>query len=372
MLIIGVPKEIKNSEFRVGLTERQVSKLVQKGHRVCVQKGAGEGSHIFDDVYKKAGAELLNTLEDIYQVADIIVKVKEPLELEYKLFKKDQILFTFLHLAPEPKLTEALCAKHVKSLAYETIENEKGELPLLQPMSQVAGRVGLQNGVYYLQRHVGGLGILPGGIAGAERAKVLILGGGVSGLHAAKMAVGLEAQVSILDINEKRLKFLDDFFKGKVQVLKFTKEDLLSCLKQSDLVMGCVLLTGKKAPKIITEDMVKLMKKNSVIVDVSIDQGGCVETCRPTSHQEPIYKKHDVIHYCVPNIPSAVPRTSTHALTNVTFPYLLEILEKGLEKALTENAGLKKGLNTYKGYVTYKPVAQALNREFKDFQDLRS
>ena len=367
-MIVGVPKEIKNSEYRVGLTEKNVAELVQKGYQVVVQKSAGEGSHIFDESYKKAGAKLLDTLADVYQSSDIIVKVKEPLPEEYPLFKKDQILFTFLHLAPEPELTEALCAKEVKSVAYETIENQQGQLPLLAPMSQVAGRVGLQNGVYYLQRHVGGLGILAGGVSGAEKANIVILGGGTAGFHAAQMAVGLEASVTILDISDARLKFLDEHFKGKVQFLKSNHQNIAEAAKGADLLIGSVLMAGEKAPKLITEDMVKSMKKGSVIVDISVDQGGCVETARPTSHQEPIFKMHDVIHYCVPNIPSVVSRTSTHALTTVSFPYLLEILEKGLEASLSENEGLKKGLNTYKGYVTYAPVAQALNRECRDFK----
>ena len=369
-MIIGVPKEVKNSEYRVGLTEVNVGSLVKRGHKVLVQKNAGEGSHIFDESYSQAGADLVDTLPEIYKNSDMIVKVKEPLPEEYDLFKENQILFTFLHLAAEPELTESLCSKKIKSVAYETIESKEGELPLLKPMSQVAGRVGLQNGIYYLQKHQGGKGILAGGVLGVKQAHIVILGGGTAGIHAAKMAVGLEAEVTILDISQEKLKSLDQFFAGKVKVLLSNKESLSSIVKEADLLIGSVLLKGEKTPKLVTEKMIQTMSKDSVVVDISIDQGGCIETAHPTSHENPIYRVHDVIHYCVPNIPSSVPRTSTYALTNVSFPYVLEIADQGLEAAIKNNAGLSKGLNTYAGHVTYLPVSKALHKECKSFKDL--
>ena len=362
-MIIGVPKEIKNSEFRVGLTETNVQKLVKAGHKLVIQKQAGVGSGISDESYLKAGAQLTDTLEEIYQQANLIVKVKEPLSEEYKLFREDQIILTFLHLAPEPELTEALCSKGVTAIAYETIEDEQGALPLLKPMSQVAGRVAIQNGVYYLQKFTGGKGILAGGVPGTKKAKITILGGGTAGMHSAMMALGLEADVTILDINPNRLKHLSNFFKNKIKLLISNQDNLISCLQDTDLFVGSVLLKGHKAPKLITEKMVQSLKEKSVIVDISIDQGGCIETVRPTSHEEPIYTLHNVIHYCVPNIPSAVPQTSTYALTNASFPYIKTLADKNFKEALSQNPYLKKGLNVYKGYVTYPPVAEALNRK---------
>lgn len=361
-MIIGLPKEIKNSEFRVGLTDKNVKELCQSGHQLIVQKKAGEGSGISDTAYLQAGAKLVDSLEEVYSQAEMIIKVKEPLPKEYELFKENQIIFTFLHLAPEPELSSALCSRGVKAIAYETIEDEQGQLPLLQPMSQVAGRVALQNGVYYLQKFVGGKGILAGGVTGTEKAQITILGGGTAGIHSAMMAVGLSAHVSILDISENRLKYLSNFFKNQVELLIADKENILSILKKTDLFIGAVLLKGHKAPKLISKEMIQSMEKNSVVVDISIDQGGCIETARPTSHENPIYTLHDVIHYCVPNIPSAVSRTSTQALTNVSFPYIKEIANKGFKKSLSQNPGLKKGLNTYKGHITYPPVAEALKR----------
>ena len=362
-MIIGLPKEIKNSEFRVGLTENNVQALCQAGHQVWVQKQAGSGSGIKDESYLKAGAKLTDCLEEIYSKAEMIVKVKEPLAQEYDLFRENQIIFTFLHLAPEPELTAALCSKGARAIAYETIENKKGRLPLLEPMSQVAGRVGLQNGVYYLQKFTGGKGILAGGVPGTKKAQITILGGGTAGLHSAMMAVGLEANVTILEINPDRLKYLSNFFKGKINLLSSNEKNILSSLQKTDLFIGSVLLKGHKAPKLITKEMIQILPKNSVAVDISIDQGGCMETAHPTSHERPIYQIYNVIHYCVPNIPSAVPRTSTYALTNASFPYIKEIADKGFTEALRQNPFLKKGLNVYKGFVTYPPVAEALNRE---------
>ena len=368
-MIIGVPKEIKNSEFRVGLTDTNAGHLVKEGHQVFVQKKAGAGSGIPDENYLKAGAQLLDSLEEVYTQAEMIIKVKEPLAREYDLFKENQVLFTFLHLAAEPELTTALCSKGVRAIAYETIEDEKGGLPLLAPMSQVAGRVALQNGVYYLQKFTGGKGILAGGVTGTQKAQVSILGGGTAGLHSATMALGLEADVTILDIDENRLKYLSDFFKGQAQCLLSNKSNLLSLLKKTDLFIGAVLLKGHKAPKLITREMIQSLAEKSVVVDISIDQGGCIETARPTSHEKPIYTLDQVIHYCVPNIPSAVPRTSTYALNNVSFPYIREIANKGFPSAL-KNPYFKKGLNVYKGHITCPPVAEALNRECRPVEEL--
>lgn len=370
-MIIGLAKEIKNSEFRVGLTDVNVRQLVQNGHKVFVQKQAGLGSGISDESYLKAGAILLDSLEEVYVHSEMLIKVKEPLPAEYPFFKDNQIIFTFLHLAPEPNLTKTLCSKGTVALAYETIEDKQGGLPLLAPMSQVAGRVAVQNGIYYLQKFTGGKGLLAGGITGTKKAQITILGGGTAGIHSAMMALGVEAKVTILDISENRLKYLSDFFKNKsLELLPARPENIGSALRRTDIFIGSVLLKGHKAPKLISNDMVQSMPKKSVIADISIDQGGCVETARPTSHQNPTYMLYDIIHYCVPNIPSAVSRTSTYALTNVSFPYILEIANKGLKQALLENPYLKKGLNVYKGYVVYPPVAEALNLKCRKPEEL--
>jgi len=369
-LIIGLPKEIKNSEFRVAMTPKNVQRLTSLGHQVVVQKSAGEAIGISNEDYKQGGAELLESLEDVYQKSDMIVKVKEPLAKEYPLLKEGQILFTFLHLAAQKELSTLLCAKSVSALAYETIEKENKQLPLLRPMSAIAGRVGLQNAIYYLQNFVGGKGILPGGIKGTKKADITILGGGVAGLNSALCAVGLEAQVTLLDIDEKKLKKFSDLFQGKVKCLLSNEKNILSRLKKTDILIGSVLITGHKAPKLINKDMISSMPEKSVVVDISIDQGGCIETARPTSHTKPTYIERGVIHYCVPNIPSAVARTSTFALTNKSYPYIEEIANKGLKQALKKLPELKKGLNTYKGYITYQPVAEALNLNFQALEDL--
>ena len=371
-MIIGVPKEIKNSEYRVGLTETNVRHLVERGHKVLIQEEAGVGSGISNEQYIKAGAELVDSAQGVYQDSHMIVKVKEPLPSEYDFLQEQQILFTFLHLAPEPELTDVLCRKKIKALAYETIENDHGELPLLKPMSQVAGRVALQNGVLYLQKNFGGKGVLPGGVPGVSKASVAIVGGGTAGLHAAAVAMGLQAQVTLLDINLNRLELIDKIFHGRVQTLFSDKKNLKETIQKADLVIGSVLLVGHKAPKIITEEMIKSLSPGSVVVDISIDQGGCVATARLTSHENPTYIKHGVIHYCVPNIPSVVSRTSTYALTNASFPFVLNMADHGMEKALKESAPLKKGLNTYGGHITCQPVAEALKREFVPWEQLRA
>ena len=369
-MIIGIPKEIKNSEHRVSLTETNVARLVSEGHQVLVQRGAGNGSRIFDDQYGRSGAQIVETPAEVYSRSDMVVKVKEPLPEEYDFFREDLILFTFLHLAAEPELTEALCAKKVRAVAYETIEDDQRCLPLLKPMSEVAGRVGLLNGVYYLQKHTGGRGILAGGVPGVEGGHIVIIGGGAAGINSAEVAVGFKSRVTVLDVNLDRLEYIEQVFQGRVQTLFSDEKHLRESLERADLVVGAVLLMGQKAPKIITEDMIKIMNPKSVAVDISIDQGGCFETARPTSHENPVYEKHGVIHYCVPNIPSVVPRTSTYALTNATFPFVRQIARQGLEPALKSNPFLKRGLNVYKGFVTCAPVATALKKEHKPFEDL--
>ena len=363
-MIIGVPKEIKNSEYRVGLTETNARHLVERGHKVLIQKDAGIGSGISNEQYKSAGAKLIDSAKEVYSGSDMIVKVKEPLPSEYEQLKEKQILFTFLHLAPLPELTDVLCQKKVKALAYETIETEEGELPLLKPMSQVAGRVALQNGVVCLQKNFGGKGVLPGGVPGVEKSSVVIVGAGTAGLHAAAVAVGLQARVTLLDINLNRLELIDKIFHGRVETLFSDKKNLQESVERADLVIGSVLLAGQKAPKLITKEMIQSLKAGSVVVDISIDQGGSVETARVTSHENPTYIEYNVIHYCVPNIPSVVSRTSTYALTNASFPFVLSVADKGLEEALKKDSALQKGLNTYEGHITCQPVAEALNKEF--------
>jgi alanine dehydrogenase len=364
-MVIGVPREIKNNENRVAITSAGVHALVKRGHRVYIEKNAGIGSGIEDSDYISAGAVMLDKNTDIYENADIVVKVKEPLECEYDLFKEGQTLFTYLHLAPNPSLTEALLKKKVAGIAYETIQNANGSLPLLAPMSEVAGRMSVQIGAAMLQKYNGGSGVLLGGVPGVLPAEVLIIGGGVVGINAAKMAAGLGARVAVMDVNKNRLSYLDDLFAGRISTLIYDEYSAAEMVKTADLLIGAVLVPGARAPKTVTAGMVKTMKKGSVIVDVAIDQGGSIETVdRATTHDRPCYEKYGVIHYSVANIPGAVPRTSTFALTGVTLPYLLELADKGTEKALAENGSLLLGLNTYKGNITYKAVAESVNREY--------
>jgi alanine dehydrogenase len=367
-MIIGVPKEIKISENRVGLTEAGVLQLVREGHTVYVQKDAGLGSRITNDDYVKAGAKLLDTAAEIYGKADMIMKVKEPLPDEYDLLRENQLLYTYLHLAAEPKLTKVLVERKVKSVAYETIQDADGSLPLLTPMSEVAGRMASQIGAFYLQKDHGGKGILLGGVTGVDRGKVTIIGGGVVGINAAKMAVGLGAEVTILDVNHRRLEYLDDVFQGRLTTLHSNVKNIERSVIDSDLVVGAVLVTGWKAPVLVTKAMVEQMSPGSVIVDVAVDQGGCIETCRPTSHQNPTYEINGVIHYCVPNMPGVVARTSTYALTNATFKYASMLAQMGLEDAAAKSPALYKGVNVYGGHVTYEPVARSLNMEYKPFK----
>lgn len=364
-MIIGVPKEIKNNENRVSITPAGVNSLVKSNHTVVIEKSAGIGSGIKDEDYKQAGAIIREKNTEIFAEADLILKVKEPLPVEYELFKEGQALFTYLHLAPNPELTQALLLKKITGIAYETVQLPNGSLPLLSPMSEVAGRMSALVGANLLQKCNGGMGVLIGGVPGVLPAEVLIIGGGVVGINAAKMAFGLGAKVTIMDVNMSRLSYLDDVFLGRVSTIMYSEYSAAELVKRTDLLIGAVLVPGAKAPRTVTEKMVKTMKEGSVIVDVAIDQGGSIETIdRVTTHDNPCYTKYGVVHYSVANMPGAVPKTSTYALTNVTVPYLLEIANKGTINALKENQALRSGLNTYNGYVTYKPVADSLGLDF--------
>ncbi len=367
-MLIGVPKEIKISENRVGLTEAGVRQLVDEGHKLFVEKDAGLGSRITNEDYERAGATILDSAKEIYAKADMIVKVKEPLPDEYDLMKENQILYTYLHLAAEPKLTKVLCDRKVKAVAYETIQNADGSLPLLTPMSEVAGRMATQVGAYYLQKDHGGKGILLGGVTGVARGKVTIIGGGIVGASAAKMAVGLGADVTILDVSRNRLEYLDYVFQGNIQTLHSNTQNIEMAVAESDLLVGAILIAGRKAPKLVTRKMVSSMSTGSVVVDVAVDQGGCVETCKPTSHVNPTYEVDGVIHYCVPNMPGVVARTSTYALTNATFKYASMIAQMGVEEAITKDKALYFGLNCYNGFVSYEPVARDLEMEYRPFK----
>ena len=367
-MIIGVPKEIKISENRVGMTEAGAKQFTKEGHKVLVEKDAGLGSGISNEQYEKAGATIIDTKKEVYAKADMIMKVKEPLPAEYDLMRENQIMYTYLHLAAEPELTKVLAERKVKAIAYETIQLENGSLPLLTPMSEVAGRMATQIGAYYLQKDHGGKGILLGGVTGVMPGKVTIIGGGVVGTNAAKMAVGLGAQVTILDVSTARLEYLDDIFQGRAQTLFSNAKNIEEAVLDSDLVVGGVLITGHKAPTLVTKEMISGMRKGSVVVDVAVDQGGCIETCRPTSHTTPTYEVDGVIHYCVPNMPGVVPRTSTYALTNVTLKYGSMIAAMGVEDAIAKNKPLMKGLNVYGGYVTYEPVAKDLGMEYRPYK----
>lgn len=372
-MIIGVVKEIKNNEFRVGLTPGGAHVLANEGHTMLVEAGAGTGSGFADEEYIQAGASISSNKKDIFDKADIIVKVKEPLESEYGLFREGQTLYTYLHLAPNPGLTNALLERKVTGIAYETVEFKNGSLPLLAPMSEVAGRMSVQVGANFLQKPNGGLGVLLGGVPGVLPAKVVIIGGGTVGTNAAKMAVGLGADVTILDISLPRLGYLDDIFGGRLKTLICNSYNVAQTVKDADLLIGAVLIPGKAAPKIVTADMVKTMKKGSVIVDVAIDQGGSIETIdHATTHDNPTYERFGVIHYSVANMPGAVPRTSTLALEAATLPYLVSLASKGVSRALIEDEALLKGLNTAKGFMTCKNAAESLGLEYEDPHTLLS
>lgn len=367
-MIIGVPKEIKNNENRVALTPAGVAEMIKSGHTVYVQATAGMGSGFSDEDYIHAGASILPTIEEVYAIAEMIMKVKEPIESEYKLIKKDQILFTYFHFASGEPLTMAMIENGSVCLAYETVEMADRSLPLLIPMSEVAGRMSIQEGAKYLEKTFGGYGVLLGGVPGVPPAKVLIIGGGIVGTEAAKMAGGLGADVTIIDVSLKRLRYLDDIMPANVKTLMSNEYNIREMVRNADVIIGAVLIPGAVAPKLITRDMIPTMKPGTVLVDVAVDQGGCFETTVATTHDHPTFVIDHVIHYCVANMPGAVPRTSTLALTNATLPYALLIANKGWKKACIENDALRKGLNVVKGKVVYEGVAEAFGLSYQDVQ----
>lgn len=369
-MIIGVPKEIKTNENRVAVIPVGVELLKRSGHTVLVETKAGVGSGFSDKHYRDAGAEILDTPEEIYAQAGMIVKVKEPLESEYALIRAGQIVFTYFHFAASQKLTEAMVASRCIAIAYETVRNRAGQLPLLIPMSEVAGRMAIQEGARYLEKLYGGKGILMGGVPGVEPANVTILGGGVVGTNAAKIAAGLGARVSILDVNLDRLRYLDDVMPRNVVTIMSNPENIRKSISFADLVVGAVLIPGAKAPSLVTRDMLKLMKKGSVLVDVAVDQGGCVETIHPTTHQDPVYEIDGVIHYGVANMPGAVPMTSTKALTNATLPYAIQIANKGFPEIVAQNGEIAEGVNMVKGKITYRGVAEAFGMPYTNLAEV--
>ena len=368
-MLIGIPKEIKNNENRVALTPAGVHSLVGRGHRVLVETNAGLGSGFTDTDYKKQGAEIVATAHEAW-AAELVVKVKEPLTSEYACLRDDLLLFTYLHMAAA-ELAEAMLAAKTTSIAYETVRDDQGQLPLLVPMSEVAGRMAVQIGAHFLTKQAGGSGVLLGGVPGVPKGKVTIIGGGVVGTHAARIALGLGAQVTILDISAKRLSVLEEVFGHQIQTLMSNSFNIEASVRDADVVIGAVLIPGAKAPKLVTDEMVQQMRPGSVIVDVAVDQGGVIETAdRVTTHDEPVYEKHGVLHYAVANIPGAVARTSTIALTNVTIPYIEALAEKGFAQAISEDEGLRQGVTTYQGYLTSLPVAQGLDKKHTPIDEL--
>src|SRR6202046_5004869 len=361
-IIIGVPKEVKDHESRVGVTPAGAKALVEAGHKVLIEHDAGALSAMPDDDYQAAGAEIVGGAPDVWRLADMVVKGKEPVEKEYRHFREGLVLFTYLHLAPLTELTDTLLAKKVTGIAYETVRDRAGSLPLLTPMSEVAGRLSVQVGAAYLEKEHGGRGVLLGGVPGVPPGNVCIIGGGIVGTNAAKIALGMGAKVTLIDLNLNRLRELDDIFGGRLYTVASNSYNIDHAVREADLVIGGVLIPGATAPKIVTKAMVANMKKGAVIVDVAIDQGGCVETARPTSHSNPSYKVDGVVHYCVTNMPGAVPHTSTLALTNSTFPYLMRLANLGAREALKQDGGLAEGLNTWLGILTYRGVAESQNK----------
>jgi alanine dehydrogenase len=369
-MIIGVPKEVKDHESRVGITPAGVHTLVAAGHEVLVEQHAGDLSAMPDDEYQAAGAEIVGGAHDVWRLADMVVKVKEPIEKEYRHFREGLVLFTYLHLAPLTALTDALLANKVTGIAYETVRDRTGALPLLTPMSEVAGRMSVQVGATYLEKEHGGCGVLLGGVPGVPPGNVVILGGGIVGTNAARIALGLGARVTLIDLNLNRLRELDDIFGGRLFTLASNSYNIERAVCAADLVIGGVLIPGAAAPKLVTKAMVEKMKKGAVIVDVAIDQGGCIETARPTTHSDPSYLVNGVVHYCVTNMPAAVPNTSTLALTNATFPYLVKLAKLGATAAIKEDAGIAEGVNTFNGILTYKAVAESQGREWQPVSQL--
>lgn len=369
-MIIGLPKEIKDNEYRVGLTPAGVKTLSDYGHTVLVERNAGEGSGISDDEYIAAQGRIVETADEIWRRVEMIVKVKEPVGPEYERMREGQLLYTYLHLAPDPKLTKAMLERKVTGIAYETITNEEGHLPLLTPMSEVAGRMAVQVGAHYLQRPEGGRGVLMGGVPGVLPAKAVVIGGGVVGINSIKMAVGLGANVVVLDKNLDRLRYLDDIFGSRIKTLVSNPYTVKEAIEHADLVIGAVLVPGASAPRLVTREMLKTMHKGAVIVDVAVDQGGCIETTRPTTHSDPTFYVDDVLHYCVANMPGAVPRTSTFALTNATLPLAIKLANKGFKDAIAKDAHLKEGVNTYAGHITYEAVAESQGLKYTPIDEL--
>ncbi len=369
-MIIGVPKEIKDNEYRVALTPGGVEMLRQHGHRVLIQSGAGEGSGFSDEEYARSGAEILPTAAEVWNNAEMIMKVKEPRPEEYPYLREGLLLFTYLHLAAEEELTRELLKRRVAAVAYETVELADGRLPLLTPMSEVAGRMAVQVGAHYLEKAHGGRGKLLGGVPGVRPADVVIIGGGTVGTNAAKIALGMGAHVTIIEKHIDRLRYLEDVLHGNLTTLASNPLNIAQAVRTADLLVGAVLIHGARAPKLVTREMISTMKPGSVIVDVAIDQGGCVETSRPTTHSHPTYEVDGVIHYGVTNMPGAVPRTSTYALSNATLPYALLLADHGLEEAVRRNGALAKGVNTYRGAVTYPAVAEAFDLPYTPLEKL--
>lgn len=369
-MIIGVPKEVKDHEARVGIVPSGVKALIESRHQVLVETKAGELSSMPDSEYRQAGAEIVSSAAEVWKRADMIVKVKEPIEKEIPFFREGLVLFTYLHLAPIPALTDQLLKKKVIGIAYETVTDRTGTLPLLTPMSEVAGRMSIQVGASYLEHEKGGRGILLGGVPGVAPAKVTIIGGGIVGINAAKIALGMGAETTIIDINLNRLRELDDIFNGRVRTLASNSYTIGKSCEQADLVIGGVLIPGAAAPKLVTREMVSHMKRGAVIVDVAIDQGGCIETAKPTTHSNPAYTVDGVVHYCVTNMPGAVPHTSTLALTNATFPYVLKLANMGAQGAIKSDPGIREGVNTFEGHLTYSAVAESQKKPWKAVKEL--
>jgi alanine dehydrogenase len=365
---IGIPKEVKNNEYRVSMIPSGVKTLTEHGHKVLIQESAGEGSGLSDAEYEAAGALIIPTAKTIFEEAEMIVKVKEPSPQEYELLRPGQVLFTYLHLAPAPELVKTILERKIVGIAYETVELDNGNLPLLTPMSEIAGKLSIQIGAHYLEKESGGSGVLLGGVPGVKSAHVAIIGGGTVGLNAAKIAIGMGARVTLLDINLDRLRYLSDIFNDKITLLYSNSHNIEEAVIDADVVIGGVLVPGAKAKKLVTKDMVSQMRKGSVMVDVAIDQGGCFETSRPTSFQDPVFLIDGVIQYCVANIPGCVARTSTFALTNSTFPYVLKLADQGYEKSLREDRSLGKGLNVFKGILTNRRVSEAVGLEYVNWE----
>jgi alanine dehydrogenase len=363
-MLIGVPKEIKNHEYRIGLTPAGARELIANGHQVMIQRDGGKAIGLTDELYRKAGAEIVDTAKEIFERADMIIKVKEPQPVECAMLRKGQVLYTYLHLAPDPEQTKALVASGVTAIAYETVTDRKGGLPLLAPMSEVAGRMSIQAGAHALEKAQGGSGVLLGGVPGVKPAEVLVIGGGVVGINAARMAMGLNAHVTILDRSLDRLKYLDEVYGDKLTTIYSTHDAIEERLPDTDLVIGAVLIPGAAAPKLISREQLKLMRPGSVLVDVAIDQGGCFETSHATTHQNPTYEVDGIIHYCVANMPGGVARTSTFALTNATLPFAVQLANKGAKRAMLDDEHLLNGLNVHEGKVTYEAVARDLGYDY--------